>query len=237
MTHFYLEIFYLQNMKKIVLTALLSLPIACFANCNAAKRPFTGIFVGGGAGASLMTGEHVYTAGSILSADSGKLAMRGFGLVVNAVAGYMHLTEGKTWFAGELYFNAKTTKAKKDMNTNSNQGTVEIKNKNTFGLAALIGTPLNPRVIMYAKAGFEMGSFSFKYTNLTTTPSEKSISKRLNSVIPSAGVMYSMTDSLLLGGEYAYAVSTKKIKISDTEPTADFKPAEHRLVGSIRYVF
>ena len=151
-------------MKKFLLIFLSSFVI-CSAETTPLKKPFTGFFVGGGLGGSLLGGEHAYEAGG----DSGNLVMRGFGFLMNAVGGYMYLTDAKTWFAGELYFNLKSAKSKKEMKNVLAQGEIEIKSKNTFGLSASIGGPLNPRVMMYAKAGFEMGSFSFKYTNLTTT--------------------------------------------------------------------
>lgn len=197
------------------------------------KKPFTGIFFGAGGGGSLIGGEHVYKTAT----DSGKLNMRGFGALLSAAAGYMWLTDSKAWFAGELYFYAKTAKASKAMNNITNEGDVTIKNRSTLGVAGLLGGAVNPRLMMYAKAGFETGTFSFNYKNLATVPATKTNSSRMQAIVPGAGLLYTLTDAVLVGGEYGYMLSTKKLKASDASPVADYKPTEHRIMATIRYVF
>jgi hypothetical protein len=222
-------------MKKLLLT-IFSLQICCplvEAASAPIKRPFTGIFFGAGAGGTMLSGEHAYQT----ALDSGKLNMRGFGALLSAAAGYMWLTDSKAWFAGELYFYAKTAKASKVMKNITNEGTVTIKNRSTLGVAGMMGGAVNPKLMMYAKAGFETGSFSFNYADLTTTPGTKTSSKRMQAVVPGAGLLYTMTDAVLVGGEYGYMLSTKKLKASEAAPIADYKPTEHRIMATIRYVF
>jgi opacity protein-like surface antigen len=222
-------------MKKFLFT-FFSCQIFCLyadAATPQVKKPFTGIFFGAGGGASLLGGEHAYKIG----ADSGKLNMRGFGALLSAAAGYMWLTDTKAWFAGELYFYAKTAKSSKVMKNITNEGDVTIKNRSTLGIAGLLGGAVNPRLMMYAKAGFETGTFSFNYKNLTTPPNAKTNSTRMQAVVPGAGMLYTLTDAVLVGGEYGYMLSTKKLKASDASPVADYKPTEHRIMATIRYVF
>lgn len=222
-------------MKKNLLTLLLC-QISCFAlhaEGMSVKRPFTGVFFGAGAGGSMLSGEHTYQT----AADSGKLNMRGFGALLSAAAGYMWLTDSKAWFAGELYFYAKTAKASKTMQNITNEGNVTIKNRSTLGLAGMMGGAINPKLMMYAKAGFETSNYSFNYTNLITVPIKKTSSKRMQAVVPGAGLLYTITDAILVGGEYGYMLSTKKIQSSVEEPVANYKPTEHRIMATIRYVF
>ncbi|CAO5680578.1 MAG: hypothetical protein NEHIOOID_00284 [Holosporales bacterium] len=201
------------------------------------KKPFTGVYVGGQLGGTLLGGDIEFTN----TANKGKVSARKFGMLGGICAGYMKFSDNKAWFAGEVYFNTKTgkdTKVMKDPAANLSLGSVQLQNKSIFGGAVLIGAAVNPKLIVYAKAAYEMASYSFDFNGLTTPTATYSTKKNISNVVPTAGALYKLSDSLLVGLEGGYVISTKTISLTFNEGyNVTYKPTEYRVALTARWVF
>ncbi|CAO4834628.1 MAG: hypothetical protein CNLJKLNK_00169 [Holosporales bacterium] len=201
------------------------------------KKPFTGVYVGGMLGGNLLGGDIEFTN----TANKGKVAARKFGMLGGLCAGYMKFSDNKAWFAGEIYFNAKTgkdTKEMKDSVADVSLGTLQLQNKSILGGAVLIGAAVNPKLVVYAKAAYEMSSYSFDFKGLTTATTTYSTKKNISSVVPTAGALYKLSESLLVGVEGGYVISTKTISLTFNEAyNVTYKPTEYRVSLTARWVF
>lgn len=221
-------------MKKIKYILPLIAGATLFAEDN---KPFTGIYAGGMFGGTLLGGEVEFTN----TANKGKVSARKFGMLGGACAGYMKFTDNKTWFAGEVYFNTKTgkdTKQMQDAAAGVPLGSMTLQNKSIFGGAILVGAAVNPKIIVYAKAAYEMASYAFEFKDLTSQPTVYSTKKNVSNVVPTAGVLYRLSDSLLVGLEGGYVISTKTISLTFNQSySVTYKPTEYRAGLTARWVF
>lgn len=198
------------------------------------KVPFTGAYAGLKLGASLLEGDHEYKNAT----DGGKFSLRGFGASLGCLAGYMKMADNKTWFGGEISYEKKTNKTSNQMNgALGNMGKSSISLDDTLSIAGMIGAAYNPRVVVYAKTAIESTRYSFKYDNLQNPPTSFKATKRVNNFVPCAGGFYKVSDSLLIGAEYGYVIALKKISLTVNDISVTYKPAEHRLTLTARYLF
>ncbi|MEI8296353.1 MAG: hypothetical protein WCG04_07555, partial [Alphaproteobacteria bacterium] len=72
-------------------------------------------------------------------------------------------------------------------NTGANQGAYNIKMKNSMGASVMGGMLMNPRVIAYAKLGYEVIKFSMVYSKLTFDKNEEAFSQSSKGIVPSVG--------------------------------------------------
>jgi opacity protein-like surface antigen len=203
-----------------------------------------GFFVSGNVGGVFQSGNHVYISDS---GREGKQNLKSFGAAAGASVGYLHETAGaKLIFGGEVFGAITTLNAKKDLHVKDGvlEGKVGIKPKNFFGAAILAGMPINPRVILYGRLGYEFNRFAFDYSNLTfQTPTVEKYNKTLKGLAPGAGALYKLTDKLIFGAEYVFSLEGK-VKLRDDKAPINgakrgyvFSGHAQRLMARLIYVF
>lgn len=223
-------------MKEFIMRAqkLLSILSVCALHSIYAQshNPFTGFFVGLNVGADLLTGSNQYKS----TRGSGESSLRKFGAAYGACMGYMRLMPSKVLWGSEVYYTMHSAKATQKMMTTIEEGNLNVQHKNSMGVSALMGMAANPRLVAFGKFSLESSTFDIAYTGLTGGVEDQSQKKRSLSIIPGTGVMYKLSDSIVLGVEYAYALM-KEIKTEVGEMQCSYKPAQNRLMGSLRYLF
>lgn len=197
-----------------------------------AKEPFTGIFLSLKAGGDLLTGKHKYeTVGGINESTLRKIGMSyGLGL------GYMKLTPSKVLWGGEVYYEGRSLKAKQKMATNIDEGELTVSHKKSMGLSCMVGMAANPKLVAYGKFSLESNSFELNYQNLARGAESSKMSKRIVGILPGAGILYKLSDSILVGAEYSFAV-LKEIKTTPGTITSTYTPVENRVSANIRWLF
>lgn len=230
-------------MKKTrLLLTMFSLMGAGITNASA---DFTGLYVGGNVGVAMLQGTHQYSNGT--SAPAGKQKVNALGYLAGANFGYIkQMGDSKLVMGGEIFGDMAGPSAKKDLQIpdGSIEGKVNFKHKMILGGGIILGGVMNPKVLVYTKLAYEMNKFELKYTNLTygTVPMEK-YTKSIRGIVPSAGVLYKLTNSLLVGGEYSYALMAKleprkdKTVINGAQRGYSYTPTEHRLTVKFAYLF
>jgi opacity protein-like surface antigen len=197
-----------------------------------AKEPFTGIFLSLKAGGDLLTGKHKYeTVGGANESTLRKIGISyGFGL------GYMKLAPSKVLWGGEVYYEGRSLKAKQKMATVIDEGELTVSHKNAMGLSGMVGMAANPKLVAYGKFSLESNSFELNFKNLARGAENKKITKRTLGMLPGTGLLYRLSDSILVGMEYSFAV-LKEIKTTPGTITSTYSPAENRLSTNVRWLF
>lgn len=197
-----------------------------------AKEPFTGGFIGLKAGGDLLTGQNKYQS---LNGD-GKSTLRKLGGSAGLSAGYMYLNAKKMLMGGEVYYDMRTAKATQTMATAIAEGKFNVAHKNSIGVTGFIGAAANPKLVAFAKFSIESNAFEIKFTNLPNGAADVKLNKRITGFLPGAGVMYKLSDSIIVGAEYSYAVlSDLKTKAGNLNAT--YSPAENRASATFRWIF
>lgn len=212
-------------MKKRLMFLLLASPLI-------AKEAFTGFFIGAKAGGDLLTGKNKYQSAN----GDGKSTLRKIGGVAGLGAGYMYLNAKKMLMGGEVYYDIRTAKTTQTMATTIPEGKFNVAHKNSIGIAAFVGAAANPKLVAYAKFAYELNSFEIKLTNLPNGAADVKLNKRISGLLPGAGIMYKLSDSIIVGAEYSYAILTDLKTTAGTLNTT-YSPAENRVSGSIRWIF
>ncbi|MDP2193176.1 MAG: outer membrane beta-barrel protein [Alphaproteobacteria bacterium] len=218
-----------MNAKKRVSLLLLCAIPALYAE---SQEPFSGFVVGLNLGADLLTGSNKYESPT----GAGESSLRKIGMAYGLSFGYMKLMPSKVLWGGEVYYTVRSTKATQNMFTTMGEGTLTVQHKNSMGIAALVGMAANPRLVAYGKFALESNMFDMSYKSLARGAQDKSEKKRILGMIPGAGMMYKLSDSILVGIEYAYAVM-KELKTDAGAVKSSYKPAQNRLMANIRYLF
>ncbi|HCU06496.1 MAG TPA: hypothetical protein DIC42_02795 [Holosporales bacterium] len=197
-----------------------------------AKEPFTGIYLSLKAGGDLLTGKHKYeTVGGANETTLRKIGMSyGFGV------GYMKLTPSKVLWGGEVYYEGRSLKAKQKMVTIIDEGELTVSHKNSMGISGMVGMAANPKLIAYGKFSLESNSFELNFKNLARGAENKKLAKRTFGMLPGAGMLYKLSDSILVGVEYSLAV-LKEIKTTPGTITSTYSPSENRASANIRWLF
>jgi hypothetical protein len=215
------------------------------ASLSAASANFTGFYAGGSIGAAMLQGTHQYSNGT--SAPAGKQKVSGLGYLAGGNLGYIRqMGDSKLVLGGEAFATMAGPNAKKDLQIpdGSIEGKVNISQKMFFGAAIIVGAVMNPKVMMYTKLAYEMDKFELKYTNLTygTVPAEK-FTKSVRGIVPSLGGLCKVSNSLLVGAEYSYALIGKleprkdSTVINGAKRGYSYTPTEHRVVAKVVYLF
>ena len=149
----------------------------------------------------------------------------------------MKLTQSKVLWGGEVYYEARSLKAKQKMTTLIAEGDLSISHKNSMGVSGMVGMAANPKLIAYGKFSLESNSFELKFKNLARGAEDKKLAKRTFGMLPGAGMLYKLNDSILVGLEYSFAV-LKEIKTTpSTAITSTYSPSENRASANIRWIF
>ncbi|NBT84987.1 MAG: hypothetical protein EBT45_00555 [Alphaproteobacteria bacterium] len=215
------------------------------ASITAASANFTGFYAGGTVGAAMLQGTHEYSNGT--SSPAGKQKVNAIGYLAGGNLGYIkQMGDSKLVLGGEAYAAMAGPNAKKDLQIPNGpiEGKANISHKMILGAGIIIGAVMNPKVMMYTKLAYEMNKFELKYTNLTygTVPSEK-FTKSIRGIVPSLGALCKVSNSLLVGAEYSYALMGKLEPRKDTtvingaQRGYSYTPTEHRVVAKIVYLF
>lgn len=197
-----------------------------------AKEPFTGFFLALKAGGDLLTGKHKYQT----PAGENEATLRKIGMSYGLGAGYMKLTQSKLLWGGEVYYEARSLKAKQEMSTAIAEGTLNVSHKNSMGISGMVGMAANPKLIAYGKFSLESNSFELNFKNLARGSEDKKLTKRTFGMLPGAGMLYRLNDSILVGLEYSFAV-LKEIKTTPGTITSTYNPSENRVSANLRWIF
>lgn len=217
--------------KKITVAALLTCGLLSSSPVQA-KEPFTGFFLCLKAGADLLTGTHKYQT----LAGENEATLRKIGMSYGLGAGYMKLTSSKLLWGGEVYYEARSLKAKQQLVTAAAEGDLNISHKNSMGVSGMVGMAANPKLIAYGKLSLESNVFELKFKNLARGAEDKKLTKRSFGMLPGGGILYKLNDSILLGVEYSFAV-LKEIKTTPGTITGTYSPSENRVSANIRWIF
>lgn len=215
------------------------------AGIISASAEFTGLYAGGNVGIALLGGTHQYSNGT--SALAGKQKVNTLGYLAGANFGYLRqMGDSKLVLGGEIFGDLAGPNAKKDLQIADGpiEGKVNVSHKMILGGGIILGGVMNPKVLVYTKLAYEMNKFELKYTNLTygSVPTEKH-TKSVRGIVPSAGVLYKVTNSLLVGGEYSYALMAKleprkdSTVINGAQRGYNYTPTEHRVTVKFVYLF
>ncbi|PIZ34340.1 MAG: hypothetical protein COY39_00460 [Alphaproteobacteria bacterium CG_4_10_14_0_8_um_filter_37_21] len=221
-----------MNHQKTKITALLACGLLSTSIAQA-KEPFTGFFLCLKAGGDLLTGKNKYQT----PAGENESTLRKMGMSYGLGAGYMKLTSSKLLLGGEVYYEGRSLKAKQKMSTTIFEGDLNVSHKNSMGLSGMVGMAANPKIIAYGKLSLESNLFELNFKNLARGAEDKKITKRSFGMLPGAGMLYKLNDSILLGLEYSLAV-LKEIKTNPgSSITSIYSPSENRVSANVRWIF
>lgn len=201
---------------------------------------FGGVYVGVHGGGVLLKGSHTYSNGS----NQGVQKLNSFSYLGGAHAGYLSEVGGSKAVVGiEGYYTMMGLKPKKDLIVDGGtlSGQVTIRHKSSMGAAILAGVAVNPKVVMYIRAGFEKANFQMQYSQLTfQTPNSQTYNKSATAIVPGAGVLYKVSERVTIAGEYHHPLYSKMTPRADTAaPFIGYivNPVEHRMVLKISMTF
>ena len=124
-------------------------------------------------------------------------------------------------------------------------GQLTVKRGSNIGFAIVLGIPLNPKVLGYAKLGLDVTSYELNYSALNFgNKTALTYKKSMSSIVPAVGVLYFITKNISLGLEYQPALLYKKFmprRITENVFGAYrgfiFRPREHRVFIKANYHF
>lgn len=222
-----------MNLRKI-LSACASL--ACITSVYAAPA---GFFVGGMLGVTSLKGEHTYTTvdGSGVS-KLNKVAPHG-GLNLGYL---MSMQDGKVCVGAEVYGLTGGPSVSKDLFIKGGpiEGRFNVANKGIMGASIITGMMLNPRLMGYARVGYEINSFEFKYTEMTfESPNNKTYKKKVSGLAPGGGVLFRVTSQLSVMVDATVPVLSKvTVRSKDTNGRSmEYSPAVQRVTCRVIYAF
>jgi opacity protein-like surface antigen len=201
----------------------------------------TGFFVSGNAGAMLIEGEHTLKNSS--TGQEGSRKVNKMGYHAGPGLGYlMAMGDGKFYVGGELYYWLMSGSVRKELQTKTGpvEGTFTIQPKHAMGAAVLMGTMINPKVMMYARVGYESQSFDFKYDDLTfQSPTNVKYSKSVTGVAPGAGILYRLSTSTSVGIELVMPMLAKaEVRKPDNSKRGfAYTPSQKRITAKVIYSF
>jgi hypothetical protein len=201
---------------------------------------FGGVYVGVHGGGVLLKGTHTYSN----SSNQGVQKLNSFSYLGGAHAGYLSEMGGTKAVVGiEAYYTMTGLKPKKDLQVDGGvlEGKVVVRHKSSMGAAVLTGVAVNPKVVMYIRAGFEKASFQMQYSQLTfQTPNSQAYNKSTTAIVPGAGILYKMSERITIAGEYQHPLYNKIAPRTDTvAPLIGYivNPVEHRITLKVSMTF
>lgn len=219
-----------MNVQKIALIAVSGLLLTTTSGLAYVK----GLYIGAQVGGSKASGNHEFRT----PGNQDKESLKAIGGLGGIVAGYVQeIGTSRMVVGGEVYFNGHFSSDKIKLKTGGViRGDGTVKHTSSMGAAVMGGMLINPKLLGYARIGFESAKFSFNYTN----PADD-VSKSTTAIVPGAGASWQYSERVCIGGEYQYA-SFKKItprNIGDKGIQRGFtvKPTEHRVLVKLTYNF
>ena len=194
---------------------------------------FGGVYVGVHGGGALLKGTHTYSKNS----NQGVQKLNSFSYLGGAHAGYLsEMGETKAVVGVEAYYTITGLKPKKDLQVDGGilDGKVVVRHKSSMGAAVLTGVAVNPKVVMYIRAGFEKASFQMQ------SPNSQAYSKSTTAIVPGAGILYKMSERITIAGEYQHPLYNKIAPRTDTvAPLIGYivNPVEHRVTLKVSMTF
>lgn len=231
---------YLLSTAAAVLVTTTSFADTGAKNCS---RNFGGFYVGVNAGYGLGSST-VNTRGTGAQASKAQqknnLSLRGFNGGLHA--GYGWLLNRVFYLGLEAYGKVSNLEGSNEFHPNYlgggtvNNTRINVKNRNSFGVAARLGGVLNG-MLTYVKVGVETSSWKFrttfdeKFFTAAAVPQGDIIenkSKRLTGIPLGIGMETFLTDHVTLGGEFVYThyTTTTNVKTakSGQEINTKFRP-------------
>lgn len=206
----------------------------------------SGVYLGAQAGGALMRGDVNYSDQNVQQNTLSHT--RGMGAAFGAHLGYLYqLTNSHMFVLGEAFFVKQSTKSKSvNLAFQSDPtvpGKLSVQPTNNYGAALGFGAFMNPKFNLYAKVGFESKGLTTTYT-LPNGLAINGTKKSAWAISPGTGIMYKMTDSIVLNPEYTYVIGKKYKVLPQTKNTngtysksISFTPTEHRLMIKLSYMF
>lgn len=197
---------------------------------------YGGFFIGGGLGAAALRNEAKYTD---TTQGKGKLTANKLGAYYQVHAGYLHeVGTSKTMIGGDIFLNSSSAKKIYNIGVNNQPavGTLEQKRSTGYGIAAIAGKLVNPKVMVYGRLGYEMSRYEMKLALVGQAP--QSSTKSYSGVVPGVGMNYKVTPNVLVGLGYDYAgFFAEKVIYSAGTVNLRVKPVEHRVMLKVSFVF
>ncbi len=222
-----------HKLSKAFLVTSLLIPAYSWAS-------FGGAYVGVHGGGVLLKGTHTYSN----SSNQGVQKLNAFSYLGGAHAGYLSEMGGSKAVVGiEAYYTITGLKPKKDLIVDGGtlDGQVTVRHKSSMGAAVLTGVAVNPKVVMYIRAGFERASFQMQYSQLKfQSPNSQTYSKSTTAIVPGAGILYKMSERITIAGEYQHPLYNKIAPRTDTvAPLIGYivNPVEHRVTLKVSMTF
>jgi opacity protein-like surface antigen len=206
--------------------------------------PIKGGYLGANIGLRIVSNklEHSNNAGA-----TGKNEKKVPGVAFAIHGGYLRqLDLSKIVMGGEASFmmHPGGFKGSLKYGNNNPEGNFNINHKFTAGASIISGAFVNPKVLMYGKVGYAITKVDMKYTDLLgENPNIDKYNKYLKGVQVGAGLYYTLTPNILVGGEYTYHIvgelEPRKPEQPKNNVKRDFKynAGIHALTGKISYLF
>lgn len=206
---------------------------------TAFSHAYGGFYAGVGVGAAIARSEHKFTN---VASQQGKTTYTKFGGLYEVHAGYMQeIGSSRTMVGGELYAVGSTPKETENVGVHGGNvvGTVSIDRAPAYGVAAILGKLVNPKVMVYGKIAYEMAKYKLVYKGNTHLPALSQTAKSTyNGVVTGFGIGYKVTSNIMVGGEYNYAGLYGNEKVVNKNGfTCELNPGEHRFSIRASYLF
>lgn len=208
------------SMRPFRATALI-LALCCVAPSQGqSSLYFSGLYASLGGGIVWTKGRHqLYDPNP--TRGVAKSNFSNFGFLGSAHVGYLSEWKHSTVLWGaEIYaiksFN--TMKKRMTLPGGDSQGQLKVMDNASFGPALIMGKLMNPRLLMYGKLAYEIGSISYKYRDLpgsTTSSLDRKIHHKKPT--PGAGIRYAVSEHLHVGAEYSLLPVGKKTVQKENE--------------------
>lgn len=200
----------------------------------AVSNNYGGIFVGGGLGAAIMRAEGKYEDAT---SGNGKTTFNKFGAAYQIHAGYLtEIGSSKTMVGGDIYLNGSSAKKEGNVGVDGQivAGSMNVKRSLGYGIALIIGKLVNPKVMIYGRAAYEMNRYNL---DLNLGAQSQSVKKTYGGFVPGVGVDYKLTPNVIVGLGYDYAgLFGNKTVYEQGNVKIQVNPTEHRIMAKVAFV-
>lgn len=219
-----------MNFKK---TLCIATTISCATPVMAAP---SGFFLGGLLGATALKGEHTFTIGSEPGVSKINKMAPHFGLNTGYL---MSITDGKACVGAEIYgiFGGPVSK-KQLISGGLSYGMYSVQVKSIMGASIITGMMLNPKLMGYARVGYEMETFNFKYSDLTFGP-DLNYKKKIAGLAPGGGMLIRITPQLSVMVDATIPV-VAKVTVQNADAAGrkmEYQPNMQRITCRVIYAF
>ena len=212
------------------------LGILALTSTTACANPYGGLFAGVGLGGAMQQNQTKYIDATT---GNGKTTFSKAGAYYQIHAGYLHeVGTSKTLVGFDVYLNSSSAKKQGNVGVNGQPvaGILEQKRGAGYGIALIAGKLVNPKVMLYARLGYETAKYKMKLTPTGQAPQESTVS--YNGMVPGVGVNYKLASNILAGVGYDYAgMFSNKDVYKKGNISVQVKPVEHRVMVKVSFVF